>query len=265
MREPLFKIETITAGYFQDQPILKSMSCDIRTEEFVGIIGPNGAGKTTLLRCLGGLMPLWQGDIRFKGTSLSDWNVRDLARDIALVQQLNQMLFDFSVLEVALMGRFPYLKRLEWEHQGDHKKAEESLRRTDCWALRDRRLKTLSGGEMQRVMLARALTQEPSVLLLDEPTAHLDINHQATFYRLLRELNQDQNLTIIVVLHDLNNAALFCQRLILINDGQISVDGDARTVLTTANLSQTYQASVLIGKHPQTQQPHVFLSVNSSQ
>lgn len=259
MSQSLFKIDGLSAGYQIGRDILQSVSLDIESGEFIAIIGPNGAGKTTLLRCLNGLLPTRTGAIRFLNKPILQWKTAELAREIALVQQFNQSLFHFTVKEMVLMGRFPYLRRFEWEHLHDHDKVEECLRLTNLESFRNRPINTLSGGEVQRVMLARALAQEPKVLLLDEPTAHLDIQHQLNFFQLLQQLNCDRNLTVIAVLHDLNNAAMFARRLLLMHDGKITADGVPREVLTVKRIQHVYGIEPIIHYHPQNQQPQIFL------
>ena len=255
----VYQIKDISAGYLHSVKVINGIRLDVMHGEFVGIIGPNGAGKTTLLRCLCRLIGCSEGEIYLFDKELNRWKIRALAQKVALVQQIPKTIFDFTVNEVVSMGRFPYLKRFEWAHAGDHEKVISALQVTDSFQLMNRRLSTLSGGELQRVMLARALAQEPNVLLLDEPTTHLDINHQWTFFQLLQRLNREQELTVIAVLHDLNNAALFCHRLLLMAKGKILADGTPGEVINEALIKQVFQTSVIIGHHPEKNIPQIYL------
>ncbi|OQY29150.1 MAG: hypothetical protein B6244_04755 [Candidatus Cloacimonetes bacterium 4572_55] len=255
---PIYTVRNLHIGYSRKKRILSDLNFTVNPGEFIAIIGPNGAGKTTLLRTLSGFLPPLSGTVLFQDSPVSSWSPRILAQSVALVGQLNRIEFDFTVWETVLMGRFPYLKKYEWEGHGDKKETEDALRQTDCYHFRDRRLSVLSGGERQRVMLARALAQHPSVLLLDEPTSHLDVHHRLKFFRLLKGLNRERQLTIITVLHDLNNAALFCRRLLLLADGGLLADGLAEHVLTHCQLSSVYGNALVIGEHPTQKTPQLF-------
>ena len=208
-------------GHFK---VLRNISLKIAKGEILGIVGPNGAGKTTLLRILCGLLSGWTGQLTFMDRTFRYWERRALARLIAYLPQQTRMAFPYTVREVALMGRMPHQTGSFFDTRADHDRVEEVLRLTDSLHLSDRYFQDLSGGEQQLVSLASALAQDPSVLLLDEPTVFLDLKHQLQIYRILKELHDEQGLDLIVVTHDLNLAQSFCDRLIFMKSGEIAAD-----------------------------------------
>jgi len=227
--------------------------------QFAVILGPNGSGKSTLLRSLCRLHQPQTGTISLAGRDLRHYSQQELARNVAFVQQTTSVAFDFTVEEIVLLGRLPHLRRFQTETQHDYAVVEHFLRLTGLWELRQRRLHSLSGGERQRVFLCQALVQEPKLLLLDEPTNHLDINHQLEILDLVSALNQDQGLTVIAVLHDLNLAALYAQRLLVLSAGRLVADGPPQQVLQADLLRNTYGCGVAVLTHPVTEQPQVLL------
>jgi iron complex transport system ATP-binding protein len=218
--------------------------CDIHFQvaagELVGLIGPNGAGKSTLLKVLGGLWSGAKGEIRLLDQPLRAYSPREVARIIAQVPQSTTIDFPFTVRQIVLMGRNPHLSRFQLETEQDRHIADESMRRAEIFDLADRMIGTLSGGERQRALIARALTQEPRLLLLDEPTANLDIRHQLDILRLVRVLTHDQQLGAVAAVHDLELAARFCDRLVLLHEGTILTEGQPDTVLTPDHLRTAY-------------------------
>ncbi len=255
----LYQFTNTTLAYSIRKPVLQDLNFTIAAGEFIGLIGPNGAGKTTLLKALAGLIRPTAGQSAFCDQPLAGYTPLALARKIALVQPLQPIEFDFTAEEIVQMGRFPYLKRFEWERPGDRNIVDAAFAQTACGHLRHRPISQLSSGELQRVLLARALAQEPAVLLLDEPTAHLDLQHQLSFFQLLTYLNRAHNLTLIAILHDLNNAALFCRRLMLLHQHVIYADGAPEHVLTPPILATVYGRQILVGQHPVENRPQVFL------
>jgi iron complex transport system ATP-binding protein len=208
--------------------------------EFVGLIGPNSAGKSTLLRLMSGALPTQQGAVSIAGRAVRDWPLRELARTLAVVAPESEFAFPFTVSQVVLMGRTPY-QGWGWRASTeDQQAAHRALQRTDTLALRDRPIDTLSSGERQRVLLARALAQEPQVLLLDEPTSHLDVGHQWRFFDLLRELHGSERVTIVCAVHDLALAARYCDRLLLLHAGRLVADGRPVAVLSPAHLKDFF-------------------------
>jgi len=227
--------------------VLHDISFDIGPGEFVGIIGPNGSGKTTLLGCLTGILRYQRGKVLVGGKDVSTTSSLDIAQMVGVVPQVTSIGFEFTVQEVVLMGRYPHINRFGLERQADFEIADEAMRLTDTYRLRERMVTNLSGGERQRVIISRALAQEPKVLLLDEPTSHLDIRHQLEILNLIRRLNQDKGLTVLAVFHDLNLASRFCQRILLIHKGRIMADGGPKDVLTVENIEKSFEVSARIG------------------
>jgi iron complex transport system ATP-binding protein len=227
--------------------ILKDISLSVRQGEFVGLIGPNGAGKTTLLKCINGIHKS-EGSIRLNNRSLNEMTDRETARNVALMHQNTLVSFSFPALEIVLMGRYPHLKRLQGESPEDFRIARKHMKFTDTTKFEKRVVTQISGGERQRVFLAKALTQETDILLLDEPTASLDISHQEQIFKYARELCQDRK-TVIAAVHDLKIAARYCTRLILMKEGRILAEGSPEAVLTSGNLSETYGVNALVYKN----------------
>jgi ABC-type cobalamin/Fe3+-siderophores transport system ATPase subunit len=220
--------------------ILRGVSITLGAGEMVGLVGPNGAGKTSLLKLLGGLRRPTSGDINLMGKPLASYNARDVARQIASVPQSTSAEFAFTVREVVLMGRSPHLGRFEIERVVDHEIANQAMRRMDVQVLAERFLPTLSGGERQRVFTARALAQQPRILLLDEPTANLDVGHQLDLLDLVRGLTRNEGLGVIAAVHDLDLAVQYCDRLILLHKGERLAEGAPEAVLTPESLSAAF-------------------------
>ena len=243
-------------------PILRDVTLTASPGQRIGILGPNGAGKTTLLRVLAGLVIPNRGSVELDTTDLKDLKRASIAKQLAMVPQETSIEFDYSVLEVALMGRHPHLGALATEGPDDINLAISALKLTATDHLSDRSFNTLSGGEKQRVIVASALTQlaspavptnKSSVLLLDEPTASLDLNSQAELLALLRTLQAQQNRTLIVSTHDLNFAIGICDYLVLLLEGTVMACGPIDSVLTTANMRSLYDADIEIVHHQGTE------------
>ncbi len=235
-----------------ERKILREVSFSLKKGEFLGIVGPNGSGKTTLLRTISGVITSDKGTIYLRGKDLQKMSRREIARRIAVVPQNTFINFPFTALEVVLMARNPYLGRFEREDKEGGEKARESMELTSTWSFRNRQVTELSGGELQRIVIARALAQQPKLLLLDEPTAHLDINHEFEILSLLTQLNEESQLTLILVTHNLNLAARYCRRLILLKNGSILAQGETEEVLTSENIRRLYHINALVKKHPLT-------------
>lgn len=244
------------AGYRPGEAVLQGISLTFAPGELCGIVGPNGSGKSTLLKALTGLLPPQQGEVCLDGQPLTRLTPAAIARSLAVVAQDQPADFDFSVLDVVLMGRFAHLRRLQWEGPQDEALAREALSLVRAQHLAERSYRALSGGERQRVALARALCQQPDVLLLDEPTSHLDLGHQGEVFNLLESLSE-RGLTVITVLHDLNLAARYCKRLVVMQSGRVVADGPTGQVLTAELVQRVYDSEVVVTPHPLDGGPQV--------
>lgn len=222
--------------------ILKGVSIDSKSREFIGIIGPNGSGKSTLLKCIYRTLKPNNGCIMLGRQDISKMSVKESAKKLAVVSQHNYYNFDFSVGEVVLMGRSPHKKSLEPDNSEDYDIVNESLEKVGMLGFKNRSFSTLSGGEQQRVILARALAQQTPCLILDEPTNHLDIKYQLSLLNIVKSLN----LTVISAIHDLNIAAMYCDRLFVMKNGQIVGSGIPQEVLTKEFIKEIYDIDVEI-------------------
>jgi len=249
--------EHVSFGY-GSRLVLDDVSLGLAAGEVVGVIGPNGSGKTTLLRLLSGVRTPRGGSIRLDGRPLASFRRREVARQIAVVPQDPTLEFPFTALEVVLMGRAPHLPALGFPRAQDVATARAALAQLDVGAVEDRPLEQLSGGERQRVLLARALAQEPAVLLLDEPTTHLDLRHQVGIYDVVQDLSRERGMAVLSVLHDLNLAALYSDRLLLLAAGRIAAEGRPRDVLTAETLAAAYGTAVHVGVHARSGAPVVL-------
>ncbi len=236
---------------------LDRVSLEVKPSELLGIIGPNGSGKSTLLSVLAGIIPPKSGKVFLESRPLNSWRARERAKVLALVLQDNFFPFDFSALEVVLMGRSPHLGELEPEGPRDLEIARGAMEVCDCWDLRDRSIRDLSGGERQRVVLARALAQQPRFLLLDEPANHLDLSHQSKILGYVSGLCRERSLGAVAVFHDLNLASRFCDRLALLDQGSLVQQGSLPQVLDPDLIRRVYRSEVLLLKHPATGRPVV--------
>ena len=225
--------------------VLRGIDRDVAVGEVVGLVGPNGGGKTTLMRAISRVVP-FTGDALVGGDDVASLQPRELARRVAVVPQDPTLPVGFTVLEVVVMGRTPHLRFLEQETADDLRKAETALTMVGAQGLADRRVDELSGGERQNVVIARALVQESPLLLLDEPTANLDIGHQAGIMRLLRRLATERGTGVLAALHDLTLASLYCDRLVLLASGELIAEGTPAEVLTTENVRRAYGSKVVI-------------------
>lgn len=247
----LLQVGDATFAY-NGKAILEQVSFSLAAGEFVGLIGPNGAGKSTLLKLLGGVLQARAGEVSLLGRPLNSYGARRVARLVAHVPQSTSFDFPFTVREVVLMGRSPHLGRFQMEGAADRAIAESAMRTTDTAHLADRFVSTLSGGERQRVFIARALAQEPRVLLLDEPTSNLDIKHQLAVMNLVRSLAHDRNLGVIAAVHDLPQAARYCDRVVILSHGVIAADGTPEAVFTPGRLERVFGVEVSVEPEPVT-------------
>nr|QNO57692.1 vitamin B12 import ATP-binding protein BtuD [Methanosarcinales archaeon ANME-1 ERB7] len=241
-------------AYYGSVKVLEHVDFSAAHGEFLGIIGPNGSGKTTLLRTISRILKPKMGTIILDNSDVMAMNDKEYSRKFAAVPQDTNVNFEFSTLDIVLMGRNPHLGRLELENESDIAIARRCMELTNCWHLAERPITELSGGERQLVIIARALTQEPNVLLLDEPTSHLDINYQLEIMGLLKRLTAHDGLIVIAVIHDLNLAAQYCDRLVLLHGGKIISMGSQEEVLTAEHIKSTFGADVIVKLHALTNQ-----------
>ncbi|WP_145500824.1 heme ABC transporter ATP-binding protein [Yersinia similis] len=245
--------------HVQQQALINDVSLHIASGEMVAIIGPNGAGKSTLLRLLTGYFSPSHGECHLLGQNLNSWQPKALARTRAVMRQHSELAFPFSVSEVIQMGRSPY------GGSQDRQALQQVMAQTDCLALAQRDYRVLSGGEQQRVQLARVLAQlwqpqpTPRWLFLDEPTSALDLYHQQHTLRLLRQLTRQEPLAVCCVLHDLNLAALYADRIMLLAQGKLVACGTPEEVLNAETLTQWYQADLGVSRHPESALPQIYL------
>jgi iron complex transport system ATP-binding protein len=232
------------------QYVLHDVSLTAARGSIVGLLGPNGSGKTTLLRVVAGILPALSGRVWIGGQPIEQLTRRELARRIAVVPQETQSTFDFSVMDMVLMGRYPHLGAFELEGPADQAIAREALRATGTAGLEARAFATLSGGEKQRVVIAGALAQASEMLLLDEPTAALDLRYQFEIAGLLRTLNAERGTTMIVSTHDLNLAAALCGHIVLLKGGRVLAHGATNTTLTADNIRRLYDVDADVQFHP---------------
>ncbi len=242
---------------YNGRAILEGVSLRLKSGEVVGVIGPNGSGKTTLIRLLSRSLQPQRGSVYLDGRDISNLERAALARLIAVVPQSPVLPDGFTAEELVLLGRTPHLRFLETEGPGDLQVARRAMELTDTLQFAQRRLGQLSGGEKQRVAIARALAQEPHILLLDEPTTYLDLSHQVEILGLVTRLAANGDLAVLAAFHDLNVAAHYCQRLVLLHNGHVHAEGLPDEVLTPATIAASFAAPVYVFQHPVTRSPIV--------
>ena len=239
------RINNIACRY-ESANVLENINFSAKGGDFIGVIGPNASGKSTLLKSISKVLKPHTGTVLLNERDVYTLKSAEIAKTLAVVPQESVISFAFTALEVVLMGRTPHLNRFEMEGKKDLIIAKKAMELTNTWYLRERPINTLSGGEKQRVIIARAFAQEPKVLLLDEPTDHLDINHQIEILDLVKRLNKEERMVVIAVFHDLNIASQYCDRLILLYKGRIFAAGRAGDVLTRENIEKVYGIKVTV-------------------
>jgi iron complex transport system ATP-binding protein len=252
-------IQNISLSY-NHRPIVERLSFELHPGELLGLVGPNGCGKTSVIKALSRTLPVQSGKISLDGRDLRHYSPGELARQIGVVPQNPFIPETFTVFEVVLLGRNPHLGLFRTESAGDLSIAWHAMERTGIAQLAERRMGELSGGEKQRVTIARVLAQEPQAILLDEPTANLDINHQLEILDMVRSLCDEKSLAVLIALHDLNLAAQYCHRLLMMKQGQVYTMGTPQEVITAANIKEVYGADSYIQPHPENQLPVVVLA-----
>ncbi len=251
-------IKDVSFSYFNGFS-LRDIGLEVEKGEMIALLGPNGSGKSTLLKLACGVLMPTGGEVLLGDTALRSLSRKEIARRVAVVPQYFNMPFAFTVAEVVMMGRTPFIKALSGETDKDQSMVQQAMKLAGVEQFSRRTFNELSGGERQRCILAMALAQEPKLLLLDEPTAHLDINHQVEILELVKKLNREQEVTVIGAMHDLNLAALYFDRLVLLKEGAIFSDGSPAEVLTEKTIEDVFNASVRIEQHPLSKVPHVIV------
>ncbi len=253
-------VEARNLGHaFNGQAVLSDLTFQVLSGAFFIIIGPNGSGKTTLIKLMAGLLGVQHGQLHVFSRSIADYSARELARRTAYVPQNVPVTFGFTVLQVVMMGRAPHLGMLGFEGERDLDLAREAMRLAGVDHLAKRRLDQLSGGEQQRVFIARAICQQPAIMLLDEPTAALDLAHQVRVMDLMARLKAEQGVTVVMVSHDLNLAAMYADHLLLLDRGRLAASGPPHEVLRFDLLEKVYGCPLLVDKSPLGDYPSVHL------
>jgi iron complex transport system ATP-binding protein len=255
----MIELKDVSLGY-DHRAVLNHVNLKAVSGEVLGLIGPNGSGKSTLIKGMTRLIDLFSGHISIDGRDIKGIKREELARLVATVPQNPVLPETFTAFEVVLMGRTPHLGLLRYEGRRDKAIAWQAMEATQTQLFAERRVGELSGGERQRLVIARALTQQPKAILLDEPTAHLDISHQVEILNLVKRLCLEQSLTIVAAMHDLNLAAQYCDRLVMLNGGEIYTDGTPQDVLTAQNIKTVYGADVCVYPHPVNKLPTTLIT-----
>jgi len=253
------ELKNISFSYFNGL-ILQDIDLSVRPGEMVGLLGPNGSGKTTLIKIASGILRPKKGEVRMDGALISRMERKAVSRRLAVVPQSFNTPFAFTVKEVVSLGRIPFLKPMAEENENDRKIIDSVMELVGVAALKERRFDELSGGERQKVVLAMALAQQPQILLLDEPTVHLDIHHQVQILEMVKQLNISTGLTVLAAMHDLNLSSLYFNRLILLKAGAIQADGTPAQVLTRDIVESVFTTPVIVETHPVTGDPQIIIS-----
>lgn len=257
MNELILEVCGLCAGYDGD-PVLQGISFSVPKGQFIGIAGPNGAGKSTLLRVLAGLMEPTAGETLLWTQPLTTCSRTYLAQQVAVIFHDFSCPYEFTVADLVAMGRNPFLSRWKSLSRQDHAIIQEAIELTDINHLRHRSFFELSGGERQRTIIAKALAQQPSLLLLDEPSAHLDMHHQINVFNILRRLNREKGVTILCVTHDLTLAAQYVSRLLLLHQGILIADGPPMDIISREHIEKVFDAAVSVGFLSETSSPYVY-------
>ncbi len=253
----IIRLKDISFAYGA-QPVLDDISMSIDEGGFVGVVGPNGSGKTTLIKALTKVVRPHRGAVEILGKEISRLSNRELARAVSVVPQDTGVMFAYTVAEIVLMGRSPYHGALSFDNEEDLAAARSAMETMDVAHLGERLISEISGGERQRVIIARALAQDTPIMLLDEPTAFLDLKHQVGIYGVLRRLNREKSMTIVVVSHSLSLAAQFCKRIVMLKDGRVAADGPVRGVMTKENIERVFEVGVSVDYDEKTSAPLIF-------
>lgn len=255
----MLEVQNIFINYGSSE-VIKDVSLELRENKIIAILGANGAGKTTLLKSLNGALPVTKGSILLNKKPLHNFSRREIAQKIAVVAQENETKFPVTVAEFVLSGRFAHGGVFGWESEEDSQIAKNALEMCDLKDFENKLMNELSGGERQRVVFARALATQARILLLDEPTANLDLSHQAILFRLVRERCQTCDSSAVIITHDLNLASEFADEILLLKRGEVVAKGKPKEVLTAENLREVFDVEVLLDGHPRSGKPRITLS-----
>lgn len=262
----VLEVNNLEFGYMENKKVLNNVSFNIEKGEFVSIIGPNGCGKSTLINNLCNIYKPDNGKILLDGKNIREYKTKELSRKISLVPQNTYIPYDFSVFDVVLMGRYPYISRFQNEKENDLEIVNECLKLTNIFELRDRSINKISGGERQRVIIARTLAQESEIIFLDEPTSHLDINHQIEILSLLKDFNKNKGTTVVLVIHDINLALRYSDDIILMDKGKILSQGVPKNVITRENIKKAYNLNSIVEENPYTDSIYIVpLQLNKAE
>jgi len=253
-------LNNLSYSYTLETKVLKDINFKVHEGELIGIIGPNGSGKTTLLKCIAGVLKNYTGSIKIFGREIKSFNRKELAKIITFVSQNFSPAFDFTVKEIVYMGRIPYHNFFQTSVIGDEEIVESAIFAMDLQGFENRKFNSLSEGEKRRVIFARALAQDTEFLLLDEPFAHLDINYSYETAKLIQTRVKEFGKTIIGVFHNINMASLFCDRIIVMNNGKIVSEGEPEKVYKREVIKEAFKTDCTIIKHPQLGRPQVIIN-----
>jgi len=259
----VIELDNVSLGY-NHRAILHDVNMKAKPSQVLGLVGPNGSGKSTLIKGMARVIDLFSGHILIDGRDIKTIKRDEMARLVATVPQNPALPGAFTAFEVVLMGRTPHLGLLRYEGGRDLAIAWQAMESTHTQSFAERRISELSGGERQRLVIARALTQQPKTMLLDEPTANLDINHQVEILNLVKSLCLEQSLTVIIALHDLNLAAQYCDWMIMLNGGEVYAEGTPPDLLTVPNIKKVYGAEVCVYPHPVNKLPTTLITAGGS-
>jgi len=261
INDPIIEVKNVSF-FYNHNPALNKLNFIVERNKFISILGPNGAGKTTLVKLLSKIILPTEGEILIDGKNIKNLNYNEIAKKIAVVPQSTSIGFDFSVYETVLMGRYPYLNRFQGEKLEDFEIVENIMKLTHTYELKDKKYNELSGGEQQRVIIAQTLVQNCPIIILDEPTSHLDINYQIEFMEFFNSLHKTQTKTIIGIFHDINLAIQYSEKILFLKDGSIFSYGDVNDVLNRKNIMSVFKSDVYIGKNPFTGKLYVSPNFN---
>jgi len=257
------EIENLSLGYGHTE-VVKDLTFQVNPGEMVGLIGPNGSGKSTIIKAMSNVIRPFTGRVLLDGRNIAKIRRAELARLVGVVPQIPLLPSVFSAFEIVLMGRNPHLGLFQYEGPRDMAITWQAMAKTATQPLAERLISKLSGGEIQRLVVARVLAQQPKSILLDEPTANLDINHQVEILDLIKGLCQEEQLTVVITLHDLNLASQYCDRLVLINEGRVHAQGTPAEVINDENIKAVYGAEGCVYTHPVNGLPVVLVKAGNN-